>query len=68
MKLDANGNKLWQKTLGGTSEEQANNIQQTNDGNYIIAGNTWSNDGDVTGNHGRRDYWIVKLQIGRAHV
>jgi hypothetical protein len=61
VKLDANGNKLWQKTLGGTSEEQANNIQQTNDGNYIIAGNTWSNDGDVTGNHGRRDYWIVKL-------
>jgi hypothetical protein len=29
--------------------------------NYIIAGHAFSNDGDVTGNHGQSDYWIIKL-------
>ncbi len=30
-------------------------------GGYIVAGKTWSNDGDVKGNHGGYDYWILKL-------
>ncbi len=51
----------WQKCLGGTSEDRGHSIQQTTDGGYIVAGFTWSNDGDVTGNHGDRDYWVVKL-------
>ncbi|MCK9236454.1 MAG: T9SS type A sorting domain-containing protein, partial [Acholeplasmataceae bacterium] len=28
---------------------------------YIVAGYSYSNDGDVSGNHGNSDYWIVKL-------
>ena len=36
-------------------------IQQTSDGGYIVAGWTASNDGDISGNHGTYDYWIVKL-------
>src|SRR5258707_778654 len=52
----------WQKCLGGTgSEGSVNSIQQTSDGGYIVAGSSNSNDGDVTGNHGGYDYWIVKL-------
>ena len=51
----------WQKSLGGVELDQANSIQQTNDGGYIIAGHSMSNDGDVTGNHGSYDCWIVKL-------
>jgi len=30
------------------------------DGEYIIAGESGSNDGDVTGNHGMTDYLVVK--------
>ncbi|MBK8912338.1 MAG: hypothetical protein IPM61_13535 [Chlorobi bacterium] len=51
----------WQKSLGGSSLDYAKSIQQTNDGGYIVAGYSQSNDGDVTGNHGGVDYWIVKL-------
>ncbi len=46
----------WQKALGGTHGESANAVQQTSDGGYIVAGNSMSNDGDVTGNHGGGDY------------
>ena len=51
----------WQKSLGGSLDESAASIQQTLDGGYIIAGNSKSNDGDVTGNHGDRDFWVVKI-------
>lgn len=57
--LDKNGNLLWQKCYGGTSVEWANSIKATNTNEYIIVGKTFSNDGDVTGNNGRADYWIL---------
>ncbi|WP_241486058.1 T9SS type A sorting domain-containing protein [Chryseobacterium angstadtii] len=61
VKLDASGNLQWQKSLGGSKEDVANSVQQTSDGGYIIAGESYSTDGDVTGNHGISDCWIVKL-------
>ena len=72
LKLDSSGDLQWQKTLGGSYDEQANCVIQTPDGGYIIAGETNSNDGDVSGFHGvggdtggggvpRTDYWIVKV-------
>ena len=61
VKLNPSGTIQWQKTLGGTSYDVAYSIQPTMDGGYIVAGYTASNDGDVTGNHGSYDYWVVKL-------
>ena len=61
IKLDQNGNLEWETTLGGTAREEANSIQQTSDGGYIAAGFTLSNNGDVSGNHGGEDMWVVKL-------
>jgi len=61
VKLDSSGEMQWQKTLGGTMAEVARKIIQTTDGDYIIAGETYSNDGDASGNHGGRDFWVVKL-------
>ena len=61
VKLDLNGNLLWQKSLGGSGDDYAYSIQQTTDGNLIVAGSSPSNDGDVSGNHGHTDYWIMKL-------
>jgi hypothetical protein len=60
-KLDGVGTLQWQKCLGGTSYEVAKSIQQTTDGGYILTGYTNSNDGDVSGNHGYMDVWVVKL-------
>ncbi len=61
VKLDSTGTIQWQKCLGGTHDDEALSIQQTADGGYIVAGDSGSNDGDVTNNHGKTDYWIVKL-------
>ncbi|HOY40146.1 MAG TPA: hypothetical protein PLK75_12685, partial [Bacteroidales bacterium] len=63
VKLDDTGNIEWQKCLGGSSNDKARSIQQTSDGGYIVAGNTFSNDGDVSGNHsGNSDAWVIKLE------
>src|SRR5689334_16943821 len=51
----------WQKCLGGTGDDIAFSIEQTADGGYIVAGCAYYNNGDITGNHGDRDYWVVKL-------
>lgn len=61
IKLNLSGDLIWQKTLGGTNDDFANNTILTADGGYIVSGSTYSNDGDVTGNHGGSDCWVVKL-------
>ncbi|WPO83395.1 T9SS C-terminal target domain-containing protein [Chryseobacterium sp. JJR-5R] len=61
LKFNSSGILQWQKTLGGTSSDRANSILQTSDGGYIIAGDTQSNNGDASGNHGGYDCWIIKL-------
>ncbi|PKL60375.1 MAG: secretion protein [Methanomicrobiales archaeon HGW-Methanomicrobiales-4] len=61
VKLTPAGKTSWQKSFGGKAADEANSIRQTNDGGYIVAGESVSRDGDVTGNHGDADYWIVKL-------
>lgn len=61
VKLDEFGTLQWQKALGGTGVEYAQSVKQTADGGYIVAGYTDSNDGDVIGNHGGQDFWVVKL-------
>lgn len=70
LKLDSSGDLQWQKTLGGSYDDEAYSIQQTADNGYIIAGLTNSNDGDagglhgIPGDHGNSgpisDYWVVK--------
>lgn len=64
VKLDASGNIQWQKCLGGSLGEWVAAINQTTDGGYIIAGYSYSSDGDITGHHGdfyETDVWVVKL-------
>ncbi len=61
VKLSSTGNVQWQRCLGGTGWESASSIRQTADKGYILGGNTFSNDGDVRGNHGGGDAWVAKL-------
>ncbi len=42
IKIDANGNRIWAKTYGGTEYDRAYSVQQTSDGGYIVAGYTFS--------------------------
>ena len=62
VKLSADGENIeWKKIVGGSDFETVHSIVRTPDGGYILAGETYSNDGDVSGNHGGRDAWVVKL-------
>ena len=61
LKLNQGGDKIWDKTYGGSQNDQATSLSKTNDGGYIISGYTSSFDGDVSENAGFQDYWIVKV-------
>jgi hypothetical protein len=62
VKLDGEGIVQWDKTLGGNGEDYLNDIQQTADGGYILAGFSDSNiSGDKTeDSQGDFDFWILK--------
>jgi len=40
-KIDENGNKLWEKTYGATSDDYIYSITRKTDGNYLLAGQTY---------------------------
>ncbi|TGD56522.1 T9SS type A sorting domain-containing protein [Flavobacterium humi] len=73
IKLDAKGNELWQKTIGGTGQEKLKTIIQTRDGGYLVGGSSASEaslanhtaiadlSGKTENSRGNMDYWIVKL-------
>lgn len=61
IKTNSVGTIQWQKCIGGTSDDDLYSFIQTTDGGYIISGTTNSNNGDVSGNHGGYDAWIVKI-------
>ena len=56
VKTDSSGNKEWDKTFGGTRQDSAKSVQQTDDGGYIFAGFTQSYDAG----HYNEDFWLVK--------
>jgi len=61
IKCSSTGTLEWEKLYGGSNDDRANSIHQTTDGGYIVAGRTFSNDEDVSGNHGDYDWWVIKL-------
>ena len=55
LKLDPDGEIEWQKTYGGAGFDSAHSIRQTEDGGYVIAGETESFGAGGT------DVWVLKL-------
>jgi gliding motility-associated-like protein len=56
LKLDVNGNLSWQKRMGGSGLDIGNQLYLLDDGNFLIAATSSSNDGIITGNHGTGGY------------
>lgn len=61
--VDEQGDLVWQRCLGGTGADQAVLRAELEDGSLVAFGYTVSNNGDVSGNHGGRDLWVVKLKV-----
>lgn len=63
IKLDAMGGIEWKKTFGGSSDEDGVSVLATADGGYIVAGETWSADGDFKSSSARTrpDIYVMKL-------
>lgn len=55
LKLNAVGSIVWQKTYGGSDDEDTNGIVATSDGGYIVAGET------LSFGTGSEDLWILKM-------
>jgi hypothetical protein len=63
LKLDANGNKLWDKYFGGTQNDRVFDVVEANDGGFVMVGYSESSNFDVNDNHGSYDYWVVKINV-----
>ncbi|MEM9833630.1 MAG: hypothetical protein AAF944_23575 [Bacteroidota bacterium] len=65
VKIDANGNKLWDKIYGGEESDEGPQIVKTQDGNYLLAGLSKSPAGfeksEGTSGNGNWDVWLVKI-------
>ena len=61
VKISNTGTLVWEKSFGGSEIDEAHAISQTADGNYLIVGDTRSNDLDISQNHGAADLWVIKI-------
>ncbi|MDQ4141344.1 MAG: T9SS type A sorting domain-containing protein [Bacteroidota bacterium] len=67
VKIDALGNKQWDNSFGGISDDFLVSVQQTNDKGYILGGTSGSpasgrfGRSKSIGSKGEKDYWIVKV-------
>lgn len=61
--LDHNFVIKWKSSLGGSEYEIGSASVVAVDSGFVIAGESNSPDGDVIGNHGYSDFWIVKLNL-----
>ncbi|MBK9555157.1 MAG: hypothetical protein IPO47_04850 [Bacteroidetes bacterium] len=55
------GEVQWTKCYGGSMSDNGYSVINAWDYGYLLVGSTYSNDIDVSGNHGESDMWVIKI-------
>lgn len=61
VRLDAGGETVWSKNLGGSSDDELLALLVNEDGSYFVCGRTQSRNGDLGSNYGGWDAWAALL-------
>jgi len=62
IRINEFGDELWQKTIGGSSDEEARAVIQTTDLGFFVAGNVAFGSAQATGKgYGSKDVLIIRL-------
>ena len=61
IRINKSGDFVWRKNFGGSEIDLPYAITKTSDGNFIVAGDTRSNDQNVSNLYGNADVWLVKF-------
>ena len=61
VKVDNQGILQWEQNYGGTQIDEAYKIIKTNNNNYLIVGDTRSEDEDISNTFGAADVWAITI-------
>ena len=61
IKINSDGELIWERTYGGTSFDGVQSIKKTMNNDYIVAGNSRSSDVNLENNNGQNDAWFFKI-------
>ena len=72
IRIDNQGNKLWDKTIGGSGYDQINDLARAPDGNVYLSGGTVSagGTGDLSAEptRGGMDFWLGKIDLNTQQL
>lgn len=61
LKINSSGKLIWDRCYGGSDIDRADDLIKTNDGGFLMAGQSYSSDEDVSINYGKSDFWLIKV-------
>ncbi|MFX1475220.1 MAG: hypothetical protein ACFFCO_07075 [Promethearchaeota archaeon] len=65
VRIDANGNHLWNQTFGGGEHDHGREIVECNDGGFALAGDTESYGANPGINN---DFWLIRIDQNGNHL
>lgn len=72
IRIDNQGNKIWDKTIGGAGYDQINDLAWSPDGNVLLSGGTVSDGGtgDLSAEpaRGLMDFWLGKFDLNAQQL